>query len=381
MDGLTSALATEFRLAGFRFVVQGEMGRGSRSPVDLASDDGAIVIKVKEHLPGVRELYAAIAQLALGSDRPQVQRAVLALWSPRLSDGSTRREWEELVGLFDRKVRAKLQIVAVWPERQLLVPEDSFTLELARALRAVTANAAGLRRKIEKPHEILKLLLLRWLLSEGPIALKELQDLAGASYPTVSKVVGDLQRYLVRGTDRSVALQSFPTVPWSVLTALSPRLRRTTAWMDRSGRPPNLERLVTRLARVREPALALGGVLAARHWDAEFDLDGVPRLDICAHAPRGMLDLGFLARVDPGLSPTEDPAKTVLVVHALTRSSTQFTPSGSKTLPWADPVETLLDLVELRLTRQADELVRHLRRSDDARHHRRSTRAVPAPRA
>lgn len=361
MDPLASTLATQLT-AGIRFVVREATRRGSRPHVDLVSDDGAIVIEVREYLPGVRELHAAITQLALESARPEVHRAVLALWSPRLSGGSTRREWEDLVGLFDRKVRAKLQLVALWSERQLVVPEDSFTLELARALRAATANVAGPRRRIEKRHEILKILVLRWVRNDGPISIKELQSLAGASLPTVSKSLGDLERYLVRGSDRRIELQSFPTQPWGVLTALAPRLRDTTAWMDRSGRPRDLERLVARLARVREPDLALGGVLAARHWDKEFDLEGTPRLDVCAHAPDGALDLGFLARVDPGLSPTDDPAKTVLVVHSLMRPSAQFTPAGSKALPWADPVETLLDLVELRLNKQADELVRHLRR-------------------
>jgi hypothetical protein len=357
-EQLAAVVATRLIAAGFKFV---QAGRSSRATTDLASEDGSIVIEIKEHLPGVRELYAAITQLALAADRSEVRRAVLVLWNSRFSEGSTQREWERVTGLFDRKVRTKMQLAAIWAERQILLPEDALTLEIARALRAAATNGSGPRRKIEKRHEIFKLLLLRWIRNEGPIAVKDLQALVGASFPTVSKAVGELEKHLIRGPDRSVALQSFPAEPWRVLTALSPRLRQTTEWMDRSGRPADLERLATRLARIREPELALGGVLAARHWDPEFDLDGVPRLDICVHAPRGVLDLGFLAKVDPGLGPSRDPAQTILVVHVLTRSSAQFTPAGPKALSWADPVETLLDLFELRLTKQADEMVRHLR--------------------
>lgn len=355
-----TAVAAQLAAAGSDLGLQAA-ARSSRASTVLVSADGSTLVEVKDHLPGVRELHAATMQLALAAARPEVRRAVLALWRPRLSEDSTRREWESVTGLFDRRIRAKLQLAAVWAERQILVPEDALTLELASALRAATTGASRPRKKIEKRYEIFKLLLLRWLRGEGPIAIKDLQALVGASFPTVAKAVGELAPYLVRGSDRSVALQSFPAEPWRVLTALSPRLRQTTAWMDRSGRPADLERLAARLARVREPELALGGVLAARHWDPELDLDGVPRLDLCVHAPHGGIDTGFLAKVDPGLAPSQGPAQTLLVVHVLARASAQFSPAEPKTLPWTDPVETLLDLVELRLTKQADELVRHLR--------------------
>lgn len=346
-------------LAGFAPV---EARGDSRRVADLANADGSILVEVKAHTPGIRELHAAIAQLALCADRPEVRRAILMLWSPRLSEASARREWEALVGLFERQISSKLQLVAVWPERQLLLPEDAFMREFSLALRTAVESSATPRRKIEKRHEVLKVLLLRWLRREAPVTLGELERLAGVSFPTASKAVNELQRYLIRDSARRVALRSFPTEPWASLTVLAPRLRQTTAWMDRSGRPPDLERLAARLAQVQGPALALGGVLAARHWDPEIDLDGLPRLDVCVHAPQGALDLGFLARVDPGLGRSDDPSKTVLVVHALTRASAQFIAAAPGALPWADPVETLLDLVELRLIKQADEMVSHLRR-------------------
>ena len=154
-------------------------------------------------------------------------------------------------------------------------------------------------------------------------------------------------------------LGGFPREAWSELLALSPTHRARIAFVDRTGRRPDPEALLRRLQKLAPPDVALGGVAAARHWDPHFDLRGLPRLDLSLAAGR-QLDLGFLRRLDPGLGPLKGEGSPVLVVHPLQRPAALFTPGDR--LPIADPVETLLDLSELRLDDQANALIERLER-------------------
>lgn len=72
------------------------------------------------------------------------------------------------------------------------------------------------------------------------------------------------------------------------------------------------------------------------------------------------MDLDFIRRLDPALSPTTKAHAAALVVHAVPRAVSLFETDPSEGVPWADPVEILLDLHELRLSAQADAFIRHL---------------------
>jgi hypothetical protein len=108
--------------------------------------------------------------------------------------------------------------------------------------------------------------------------------------------------------------------------------------------------------------VALGGVMAGRHWNADFDLHGTPRLDLVVHSPRNPPDLTFLSRLDPALRQTQsESSPVVLAIHVLQRAEALFEYEPGFELPWADPVETTLDLYELRLSAQANELLARFR--------------------
>ena len=147
------------------------------------------------------------------------------------------------------------------------------------------------------------------------------------------------------------------------MLALSPSMRPSIRFMDASGERPEPNRLLERLNRMRPKQTALSGVSAARYWDAAFNLHGTPRLDLIFHAPDGVIDLRFVKSLDPALRQTNDPdVSPVLVIHPLIRATTFFTEPESKHMPFADPVETVLDLQELGLTQQANELLVHFRK-------------------
>ena len=117
--------------------------------------------------------------------------------------------------------------------------------------------------------------------------------------------------------------------------------------------------LLRRLEKIKPPRLALGGVVAARHYGPNFDLNGLPRLDVSLHAPAG---LAWVSKVDPALSPIlTNVGEPVLVVHPLHRPKPDFVKTSRHKLPLADAVETLLDLYEMGFNQQADDLVKVLR--------------------
>ena len=72
------------------------------------------------------------------------------------------------------------------------------------------------------------------------------------------------------------------------------------------------------------------------------------------------MDLGFVSHLDPTLTNVPSSRAPALVLHGVNRDDALFT-RGQDCAVWADPVETLIDLHEMRLRKHADDLVRHLR--------------------
>ena len=112
----------------------------------------------------------------------------------------------------------------------------------------------------------MKVLLIRWLLKQGPIAVGMLADEVGCSYPTIRDALQRLalRQHLKHYSSRAVELARFPHDIWSELVALSPSRRRSIHFVDVSGHKPNPQRLLQRLERNPAPQIAVGGVAAAR---------------------------------------------------------------------------------------------------------------------
>ena len=303
-----------------------------------------------------------ILRLAIAAQDAEIPCATLFVRGARLTRGHLATTWTEALAVIDRPVRERLELVALLEgEVPLLLPDNDHTRALARNAGAVAVRVAS---RIDRSSEVLKILLHRWLLNLGPIAVHELQAQTGLTYPTVAKYLAALEDVVVRGSNRSVSLKAFPRQAWSELLALAPRIRQTAMFTDSSGRPPDLEYLATRVGRLHPEGVAMAGVLGARHSFPDFDLTGLPRIDLSVHAPHGPMNLSFMARVDPALAPTTRSHEAHLVVHAVSRASflAACDPGpGATGMPWADAVEILLDLHELRLVPQADALIRHLR--------------------
>lgn len=187
--------------------------------------------------------------------------------------------------------------------------------------------------------------------------MSSLMEISGTSHPTVSRSLERFDHYLKRHSDRSAELRSFPREEWARLLAVSDEVRGTVRFADRSGQARSPESLLRRLRKIGGQDVAVGGVLGAKHYQPSLDLVGNPRLDISIHSGRKTADLSFVERLDPGLEKTvkRDESPT-LVIHTIRRAASLFQ-HGEDSLPWADPVECLLDLHEARLESQALEFL------------------------
>lgn len=332
--------------------------------VDLETADQRTILEIKASRDGgPGDLSAAATRLAVACHRQRAERAILAWWCSRFATERVRQAWTDVTEVMSPAIARRLQLVMVTPDAQLVLPEGGPATDVVAALREAAATGEALEpvTRPDRSYEVLKILLLRWLRRDPPIPMRELQAQSGLSHPTAASRVRELGESIERTSNRSVALREVPVRAWTELLALSTKVRQSTGFEDRSGRPPDLGAVLARLRRQRPAQVALGGVVAARHWQGDFDLDGVPRLDLEIHAPLGHPDLRFVSRLDPALSPVRPGAAPLLVVHVVTRAVSHFERAASDGLPWADAVETLLDLHQMRLYRQADEFMRHWR--------------------
>lgn len=329
--------------------------------VDFVSGDRRVIIEAKRTGGGLRDVHAAALQVAMYARTLGAERGIVLLCGSRVSAAGLRDEWQKLLQVFAPDVASRLGLVAILEEDVVVEPDDPLLRDIAEA----AANAGGRTAPTlrgNRSFEVMRVLLSRWLLHRGRIAVGELQRQTGLSHPSVSKALAALGPSVERRRDRSVALRAFPLEAWAQLVALAPKVRQTAAFVDESGRGGDPRRLLDRLRRTPQPGVAVAGVAAARHWHAGLDLEGLPRLDLTVHAPNGGMDTTFVAKLDPALVPATPGTPALLVLHALPRAESLFVAVDGGP-PWADPVEALLDLYELRLIEQADDLVRALRRT------------------
>ncbi len=329
--------------------------------VDFVSGDRRVIIEAKRTGGGLRDVHAAALQVAMYARTLGAEWGIVLLCGSRVSAAGLREEWHKLLQVFSPDVASRLGLVAVLDEDVVIEPDEPLLRDIADVAASVSGRTAPALRG-NRSFEVMRVLLSRWLLHRGRIAVGELQRQTGLSHPSVSKALAALGPAVERRRDRSVALRSFPNEAWAQLVALAPKVRQTSAFVDESGRGGDPQRLLDRLRRTPPPGVAVAGVAAARHWHSGLDLEGLPRLDLSVHAPDGGMDAAFVARLDPALVPAPPGTPPLLVLHAVPRAQSLFAP-GDATLPWADPVEALLDLYELRLIEQADDLVRALRRT------------------
>lgn len=336
---------------------------------DLASLDRKHVIEFKTGLQSARDLYSAFLQLALYvQGDPNVEKAVLVAALPRMRATRVQDEWERAGDVLRPELRKRLRLVAWASDQWLRLPESDRELKPIEAAareafpeRADRTDAPS-RLSMWTPQrfEVWKILLDAWLQDAPPMPIQAIAARAGCSVPTVNDALSRLDSIgeIVRSRSRAAALRSAPRASLRELLGSAELLRRTRRFVDASGRGTAPNALLKRLGKLAPGGIAIGGVVAARAYHHEFNLNGLPRLDVTVLPTTG---LAWVHALDPALKPAEkgSPA-AVLVVHELARPELRST-RRHEAVPLADRAEVVLDLYDLGLTEQAEEFVRALR--------------------
>jgi len=319
------------------------------------------IIEVKEGLDAIRNLKMGIFHLAtrLVKEGP-TKKGLLILVGPKVSKERLTEEEAILSKVLEPGLLKRIQLVTYREGQFFNLPDKISPKFLGSLEQLVQKNTERAGTRLYPRHayfEILKILINQWLLKKGPQTAEWLSKAAGCSYPTVAAACKRLDDNIKRGSYRRIELSRFPKDEWSKLIAMSDRVRSTMYFVDSSGQPRPPENLLNRLRKMNRPDIGVGGVLGARHYWPDLDVIGTPRLDLTVHCPYDRANILLLERLDPALRQTEDKrAPAAVAVHFIRRYDTLFKkdPDG---LIWADPVECMMDLHEMKLEAQVLEFL------------------------
>lgn len=347
--------------------------------IDFLRSDRRRAIELKVGLVSSRDLRAALMQLALHAAALPDTRFTLVAHLERATTARVAAEWEQMRSVLRPDIADRLSVVALAGDGELVLPgSDEEVADLAvlarRALDSVGNEAPTSVASApwsSKAFEVWKVLLSGWLRNEGPLSVQTIERRSGASYPTVHAALERLHGLgeVERTSNRSATLAGLPRTSLSETLALGPVLRKPMYFVDTTGRQPDPDELLRRVAEMSTSARAIGGVAAARHYDPNFNLNGLPRVDVSVVGA----DRNWVGALDPALAPASAierrAGRAVLVLHLVQRRVPGFE-RGDDGGWFADPAEVLLDLYELRLSEQAEEFVHAVRRRGV--HHERS---------
>lgn len=325
---------------------------------------GDIFFLVLNEPRDVRRLRSACLEIARCASWKSVLRVVLILQNPAISIPRLETEWDGLRSVLKQEIFERLSVI-VSKENELLATFGEVPPEALEYFKIVVDHmphraARNSRRTSDALADVLRVLLIHWFRKSCPVKLKELGEQTGYSYPTIAEALDKLEQCLLRHSDRSVSLRSFPQDEWFKLVARADLVRSTQGFAVSGARPRPAELLIDKLTELKPTSVALGGTFGARHYMPGIDLVGNPRLDLNVDA-RMQTDINSIVRkLDPGLKPVARGELPQVAVHFLSRPK-MFFDSGSSGLPWADEVECMLDLHEARLESQAMEFLAFLK--------------------
>jgi hypothetical protein len=325
---------------------------------------GNTLIEVKPGLRAVRNLRTGLMDLAYRLvQRTAQHRALLVLTDPEITQDRLEREWRAAQETLRPEVMERLNLVVFKDGQFHGLPQDSdpkIRPHLERIVLEQLERGGSPLARGETYYELLEILIHQWLLDKGPMTADWLAKTAGCNYRTVASALRRLGGAIKRHSDRRIELAYFPQEEFARLLAVSDRFRATTRFTDRSGQPRSPEAHLRRLEKLNVTDIAIGGVIGARHYDADLDLVGTPRLDLSLHCPGKQMNLSFIEKLDPALKRVDDPHQPAnVVIHAVRHANPLFQPRDGG-LRWADPVECLIDLHEGHLDAQAADFLRAL---------------------
>lgn len=323
-------------------------------------------VDVKWHAKSLRDVRANLLTCAYVASLDPSAQVVLALPGCRISDDRIREEQSMVRSLLLPQIGERVHLV--WQSEGALLsdlPEALPTEGRAWLTDLIEreGHQVGTVRSASTKHVVMGWLFLSWLRGTGFQSTEELCEAIGASYPTVAGVIKPLEAagLIERGRGRSVALSRFPMDEWRRWLVAGQSARRAIYFKDQSGQPRSVYALADRLLSLKKPNMAIGGVMGAMHYYPFLDITAAPRLDLTMLVETdGPLDLKFVRRLDAALKQGDGPDPSAnLVIHLLPRKQGCFR-SDDDGRVWADPVECMADLYEMRLDSQAQDMLHAL---------------------
>ena len=330
--------------------------------IEVDYQDKESVIEAKSGVSATRDLRDALFKLVHLQFHNTGKEVYLLLQDPGLSSNTIRREFDTLQRVLKPEIASKIQLV-IARNNELEDATGRVPEWIHQHLKDSPEEGGRQFLALPRPDmksEVFRVLLLGWIRGRESMTTEWITRKAGCSYRTAARTIESLEPAIVRHSDRSVGLKYFPHDDWRRFAVNAKKARATLLYTDRSGQPRSPESLLNRIASLQRDDVALGGVPGARSHDPHLDMAGTPSLDITIHAHRTKSVDFPIRKIDPALEPVSRPDQPVaLAVHFLRRKETYFEDRGGP-LPIADPVECLLDLIQARLSHQAQEFMTHL---------------------
>lgn len=314
---------------------------------------GPILVEITR-TSSVRDVRSALLALAYRVQAdPTIREAVCVIVDSRLSAARLQEELDRLRSVLRPQIGERIHWLTD-PGAAGHRPE-AFRAWLAE--RIATERARGKAPSLPPRQIVIAALAQLRLRDEPPVTVKRLQEMSGASYPTVAAVLKELtdKGWLEESHERGVRLRPLTAREWMDLAREHARLRTVQWFTDPTGLA-SPDQLAKRLAHLQESgellrSIRIGGVLgAAQHFPA-LDITAAARLDVSTDA-----DAAHLASMlDAGLRPKTRPEqRVVLAVHASRE------PRPQPPARWAGELECLADLIEMGYTREAAEMAEQM---------------------
>lgn len=322
---------------------------------------GKLLFEYKSQVNDLRLLQSTILQLGRILSDMEGYSAVLIINQTKFSKLRLQYEWQSLQKLIRSSILTRIRIIVFAKDSiiaqfgDLNEEEKNVMFEIRKKL-----SKTGIKSDYRKPDaffEILRIMIVCWFRKTGPLKLNRLSQISGFSYPTVALALERLNDKLIRHSDRSVELKSFPLNEWLKLVSNSTENRLTYSYW--SFRPKPIQDLINRLNEKPDNKIAFGGIIGARHYLPGIDLIGIPRLDLSVQNMNASEIHRLVQRIDPGLKKEERGTIPQLVIHVLTRPDPLFLKNKEQYI--SDETECLLDLHDAMLDGPYLELLEHLK--------------------
>lgn len=319
----------------------------------------APIIEQKAAVESIAALRNAVLRVALAlSEEGSKRSGVLLLHDPKITNERIAADWLIMRRALNPKIAGRLSECII-RDGMLVWSSDNNMFAMPKNIARLSVKGAPVGRRLPRWNaidEVTKLMILQWMRNEGPRTAEWYGRMVGCSYPTVAEAASSAG-HLVERSDRRIELSAFPNSKLLYLDVTAAKTRSTIRFADRSGQPRSIEGLLKRFRELRRADIAIGGVRAALHYNPQLNINGNPRLDLLMHCNGQYANIDFVGRLDPALQQTDDPQEPDrLAIHFLRRKESFFV-IDKKGTQWADQLECLFDLSDLRLHALVSEMV------------------------